>query len=101
MKPTGHLFSLLLALLTLLSLCMIPSAAETADEITILFTHDLHSHILPSANETGDGEYGGYARLMTVIRRPSPPTPFWWTAVTSPWALCSRPPTPPRPLSCG
>lgn len=68
MKPTGHLFSLLLALLTLLSLCMIPSAAETADEITILFTHDLHSHILPSANETGDGEYGGYARLMTVIK---------------------------------
>ena len=34
----------------------------------MLFTHDLHSHLLPSANETGAGEYGGYARLMTAIK---------------------------------
>ena len=38
------------------------------DEITILFTNDLHSHLLPSKNENGEGEYGGYARLMTLIR---------------------------------
>lgn len=48
------------------------SAAETAktqdNEVTILFTHDLHSHLLPSANESGEGEYGGYARLMTAIK---------------------------------
>jgi 2',3'-cyclic-nucleotide 2'-phosphodiesterase (5'-nucleotidase family) len=38
------------------------------EEITILFTHDLHSHLLPAANESGEGEYGGYARLMTAIK---------------------------------
>ncbi len=60
--------ALALTLVTLLSLCVFPCAAEE-DEITILFTHDLHSHLLPSANEEGDGEYGGYARLMTLIRQ--------------------------------
>ena len=59
--------ALALALLMLLSLCILPCAAEE-DEITILFTHDLHSHLLPSVNEDGNGEYGGYARLMTLIR---------------------------------
>lgn len=69
MKFIQRLLALALVLVTLLSLCVIPSAAETAeDEITVLFTHDLHSHLLPAANETGGGEYGGYARLMTVIR---------------------------------
>ncbi len=42
------------------------SAEETAS-VTVLFTHDLHSHLLPSADEDG-GQYGGYARLMTVIK---------------------------------
>ena len=42
--------------------------AQTKDEITVLFTHDLHSHLLPSVCETGEGEYGGYARLMTAIK---------------------------------
>ncbi|MBE6652519.1 MAG: bifunctional metallophosphatase/5'-nucleotidase [Ruminococcaceae bacterium] len=61
--------ALLMALLTLVGLCAIPVAsAPSEEELTILFTHDLHSHLLPSANETGEGEYGGYARLMTVIR---------------------------------
>lgn len=64
------LISLALALLSLLSLCILPHAesAPAGDEITVLFTHDLHSHLLPSANEDGEGEYGGYARLMTVIK---------------------------------
>lgn len=49
----------------------IPAYADTADfagnkDIMILFTHDLHSHFLPAIDENGE-EYGGYARLMTVI----------------------------------
>lgn len=43
-------------------------APTDGKEITVLFTHDLHSHLLPSANESGEGEYGGYARLMTAIK---------------------------------
>ncbi len=35
--------------------------------VTVLFTHDLHSHLLPSRAQDG-GEFGGYARLMTVIK---------------------------------
>ena len=69
MNYAKRFLSVILVLVTLLSLWIIPSAAEAAeDEITILFTHDLHSHLLPAANETGGGEYGGYARLMTVIK---------------------------------
>ncbi len=59
-----------LAVLMCMSLCVTVTAAGASDseEITILITHDLHSHLLPSANETGQGEYGGYARLMTAIK---------------------------------
>ena len=62
--------TVILTLVMLLSLCATSHAegASSKDEITILFTHDLHSHLLPSANENGSGEYGGYARLMTLIR---------------------------------
>ncbi len=58
----------------LVAVCLVPAVTAFADtaaaqgEITVLFTHDLHSHLLPSANENGEGEYGGYARLMTAIR---------------------------------
>ncbi|MBO5510463.1 MAG: 5'-nucleotidase C-terminal domain-containing protein [Clostridia bacterium] len=69
MRSIQRLLALTMILVTILSLCVIPGTAETVeDEITILFTHDLHSHLLPAANETGGGEYGGYARLMTAIR---------------------------------
>ena len=69
MRSIQRLLALTMILVTLLSLCVIPGTAENAeDEITILFTHDLHSHLLPAANETGGGEYGGYARLMTAIK---------------------------------
>ncbi|MBQ6824662.1 MAG: bifunctional metallophosphatase/5'-nucleotidase, partial [Clostridia bacterium] len=61
-----RLTALLLALLLLCSLCIGVAAEER--EITVLFTHDLHSHLLPSAAEDG-GEYGGYARLMTAIKQ--------------------------------
>ncbi len=54
-----------------LALVIIPfatNAANTEDEntITILFTHDLHSHFLPINTE--DGESGGYARLYTLLQ---------------------------------
>ena len=67
----NRIIALLLTLITLVSLCLCPCAYAAGDneEITILFTHDLHSHLLPSANESGEGEYGGYARLMTVIKQ--------------------------------
>lgn len=57
----------LLALI--LALCALPwagAAEEPAQEVTILFTHDLHSHFLPQADGEG-GESGGYARLKTAI----------------------------------
>ncbi len=71
MKSAKRFLAIPLILLMLLSLCILPSAENVSseDEITILFTHDLHSHLLPSANENGEGEYGGYARLMTLIRQ--------------------------------
>ena len=69
MSIANRLLSVILVLLTLVSFCILPGTAEASeDEITILFTHDLHSHLLPAANETGGGEYGGYARLMTAIK---------------------------------
>lgn len=60
------IFSLLLALLLMGSVAMPASAALTAERVTILFTHDLHSHLQPANDEKGVS-YGGYARLKTVI----------------------------------
>ena len=57
---------LTLALVTALAFPLAAAANAPTTEVTILFTHDLHSHLLPAADETG-GEYGGYARLKTVI----------------------------------
>ena len=42
------------------------AVTQPGQEITILFTHDLHSHLLPANDEEGNS-YGGYARLKTVI----------------------------------
>ncbi|MCM1150345.1 MAG: bifunctional metallophosphatase/5'-nucleotidase, partial [Butyricicoccus sp.] len=39
--------------------------APTAEAV-ILFTHDMHSHLLPATDETG-AQYGGYARLKTAV----------------------------------
>lgn len=41
-------------------------ATSGAQDVTVLFTHDLHSHLLPSADTDGS-TYGGYARLSTAI----------------------------------
>ena len=40
--------------------------APVTGEATILFTHDLHSHLLPATDSNGKS-YGGYARLKPVI----------------------------------
>lgn len=64
-----RLSALIMVFVMIAAICILPvTAEESAEEITILFTHDLHSHLLPSANESGEGEYGGYARLMTAIK---------------------------------
>ena len=62
-----RLSALALAVILSISLAVPAMAQEDAGNVTILFTHDLHSHLLPSVSEDG-GEYGGYARLMTLIR---------------------------------
>ena len=61
-----RLLTILLAVLLLCSL-MLPACADSAAPmVTVMFTHDLHSHLLPADNEKGES-YGGYARLKTVI----------------------------------
>ena len=64
-----RILALFLVLMAGATLCLTASAASAAkgDIITILFTHDLHSHLLPTTNDSGNGEYGGYAKLMTLI----------------------------------
>lgn len=60
---------LLLSALLLLNLLPLAAQAEEAGEstqATILFTHDMHSHLLPAPKE-GGGEFGGFARLKTVL----------------------------------
>lgn len=61
-------FCLLLVLQLLVGLMPSALAAPSDDgkEVAILFTHDLHSHLLPANDEEGDS-YGGYARLKTAI----------------------------------
>lgn len=66
-RLTTRFFALLLVLLLVAPASLSVAASAPTFETTILFTHDLHSHFLPSAQE-GGGEYGGYARLMTRIR---------------------------------
>lgn len=60
--------ALLLALLMTMLLCVPALAEAPAEPVTILFTHDLHSHLLPAEDEQGRS-YGGYARLKTAIDR--------------------------------
>lgn len=60
--------AVLLALVMLLSLSPLSYATKPEELVTVLFTHDLHSHFLPS-NEDDGGQFGGYARLMTIINQ--------------------------------
>lgn len=68
MKRTfTRIVSLLFVFCVVFSLVGSVSAEQETKDVTILFTHDLHSHFLPSSEEDS-GSYGGYARLMTRIR---------------------------------
>lgn len=50
-----------------LSLTVSPGlASQTQEEITILYTHDMHSAFLPRLDEEGN-QVGGYARLKTLL----------------------------------
>ena len=66
MKQTLQRIFGLLLIITILIGIAVPVFAADEKTATILFTHDLHSHFLPSTKEDG-GEFGGYARLMTAI----------------------------------
>lgn len=67
-KFTRRLGALLLAALTVLTLCLpLAGAEEEGTAATILFTHDTHSHFLLS--DDGNGAYGGYTRLATLLAR--------------------------------
>ncbi len=61
--------------LVMVMLCLLPfSGAEAAaeKELTLLFTHDLHSFFLPfrvPEGKTGFSETGGYARLESLIQK--------------------------------
>lgn len=60
-----------LAALVLLSASALPVLASPVSEevgLTILFTHDMHDHVLPAAAEDG-GEYGGFTRLATLLKQ--------------------------------
>ena len=70
MKLLRRLTAVCLAVLVTMSLAVFPAGAAEAGEgtrITVLFTHDMHSHLLPAANGEGGGFSGGYARLKAVI----------------------------------
>ena len=60
------------AIFLLMALIIVPFALNAANQedentVTLLFTHDLHSHFLPV--NTKDGESGGYARLYTLLQQ--------------------------------
>ena len=59
-------FIAILLMLVILLPCFVVSAAEN-EGVTVLFTHDLHSHFLPATDEDGN-QYGGYATLSNTIK---------------------------------
>lgn len=66
MRTLRRIASVILALVMAAALWLPASAAEPAIEVTILFTHDMHSHFLPAPDGEG-GTYGGFARLKTLL----------------------------------
>ena len=69
MKKRARQILLLLITLVLAAGCLTAPASAQEEEgkvATILFTHDMHSHLLPAEQE-GGGEYGGFARLVTAL----------------------------------
>lgn len=57
-----------LTVLLFCSLLPVLGASPQSNTVTVLFTHDLHSHFLPQSDGRG-GESGGYARLKTALDR--------------------------------
>ena len=71
MKKRIRQILVLLITLVLAAGCLMTPALAQEEEgkvATILFTHDMHSHLLPAEQE-GGGEYGGFARLMTALEQ--------------------------------
>ena len=69
-KRTRQVLTLFVTLILAAGCLLTPASAreEEGKTATILFTHDMHSHLLPAEKEYG-GEYGGFARLMTVLEQ--------------------------------
>lgn len=57
----------LIVLLMVFGMVFPVSAESDSEEVTILFTHDMHSHFLPAVDVDGN-EIGGFARLMSAIK---------------------------------
>ena len=58
-----------LFLLFALLVCAFPAAcAQEEQTVTILFTHDLHAHLLPFQDADGSS-HGGFARLYMLLRQ--------------------------------
>lgn len=63
------LFLTALLLLSTLAPALATSPAKGSQmPLTILFTHAMHDHFLPAPAE-GGGEYGGFTRLSTLLKR--------------------------------
>ena len=82
-----------LILFLMFSILFAPAAAG-AESLTILFTHDLHDHLLPYTVLL-DGEItavGGYARLLAAINaeRERDPELLLLDGEISPWYLFKR-----------
>ena len=78
MSPPMHHRSIISLVLSALLTGSLTLPALTQTRIRILFTHDLHSSLLPSRIVTPDGavaESGGFARLATAIHRASSADP--------------------------
>ncbi len=63
-RVAAFLIALLMVSMTIASAIAVPESKG----LTILFTHDMHDHILPAAAE-GGGEYGGFTRLATLLKQ--------------------------------
>ena len=75
-KTSVRIIAIIIVVVLALSLLLLPMAAYGAeptveeDGVTVLFTHDLHDHLLPVNQTAADGETlstGGFARLKTVM----------------------------------
>lgn len=66
-----RILSAVVMLLFVLFLFPFAPHAENVQEVTVLFTHDLHSHIMPLTRMDGDTPVavGGFAQIKTILDR--------------------------------